>query len=172
MESSRLRCLSQQPIGAGEAEKQEGEDIHSSAFHPLPVFPCSTAAKGAAIISSRLCRLSQQPTGAGGGDKQEAGENQLAGERKEVENDHVSHLYPFPFLPCNSAAKGAAISSSRLRRLSQQPTGTGAGDKQEGEAFEGERPDQQQQEQEAGRGTEVRLKPGPLQTIFGLPPDE
>ncbi|CAI5495246.1 unnamed protein product [Closterium sp. Naga37s-1] len=72
----------------------------------------------------------------------------------------------------STAAKGAAISSSRLRRLSQQPTGAGAGDKQEGEAFEGERPEQQQQEQEAGRGTEVRLKPGPLQTIFGLPPDE
>ncbi|CAI5981791.1 unnamed protein product [Closterium sp. NIES-64] len=72
----------------------------------------------------------------------------------------------------STAAKGAAISSSRLRRLSQQPTSAGAGDKQEGEAFEGERPEQQQQEQEAGRGTEVRLKPGPLQTIFGLPPDE
>ncbi|CAI5998664.1 unnamed protein product [Closterium sp. NIES-64] len=72
----------------------------------------------------------------------------------------------------STAAKGAAISSSRLRRLSQQPTSACAGDKQEGEAFEGERPEQQQQEQEAGRGTEVRLKPGPLQTIFGLPPDE
>ncbi|CAI5500640.1 unnamed protein product [Closterium sp. Naga37s-1] len=71
----------------------------------------------------------------------------------------------------STAAKGAAISSSRLRRLSQQPTGAGAGEKQEGEVIEGERPEQQQ-EQEAGRGTEVRLKPGPLQTIFGLPPDE
>ncbi|GJP48351.1 hypothetical protein CLOM_g7651 [Closterium sp. NIES-68] len=73
----------------------------------------------------------------------------------------------------STAAKGAAMASSRLRRLSQQPMGAGVGagdkpDKQGGEGTEGERPEQEQ----SGGGTEVREKPGPLQTTFGLPLDE